>query len=210
MSIRNGILALLVEAPRHGYQVKTDFEERTGGTWPLNIGQVYTTLARLERDGLVTVVTEGNGNVIGNGSGNASAGDASRIVYAATEVGRAVVREWFTTPVHRTQAPRDELAIKLALAVRAPGVEVAALVQAQRSEAVRSLQELTRLKVNAGDGGDGDLAWLLVVDSMVFQAEAEVRWLDHCEARLVRAASARPPAPPASQPATQTVTESAR
>ncbi len=220
MSIRNGILALLVEAPRHGYQVKTDFEERTGGTWPLNIGQVYTTLARLERDGLVTVVTvvtEGTGTGTGTGTGDATANDAGRIVYAATAVGRAVVREWFTTPVHRTRAPRDELAIKLALAVRAPGVEVAALVQAQRSEAVRSLQELTRLKVNAGDGDDGDLAWLLVVDSMVFQAEAEVRWLDHCEARLVRAASARPPAPPATQPATQPatpatqpVTESAR
>jgi DNA-binding PadR family transcriptional regulator len=171
MSIRNGILALVAERPSHGYQVKTDFEERTGGTWPLNIGQVYTTLARLERDGLVRVVDDG---------------DASRIVYGATDSGRAVVREWFSTPVRRTQAPRDELAIKLALAVGTPGVQVAALVQAQRSEAVRGLQELTRLKANATD--DHDLAWLLVVDAMVFQAEAEVRWLDHCEARLVRAA----------------------
>jgi DNA-binding PadR family transcriptional regulator len=181
MSIRNGILALLVEAPSHGYQVKTDFEERTGGTWPLNIGQVYTTLARLERDGLVRVVDD------------VDEGDASRVVYGVTDAGRAVVREWFTTPVHRTQAPRDELAIKLALAVRAPGVEVAGLVQAQRTEAVRSLQELTRLKANAdASESAGDLAWLLVVDSMLFQAEAEVRWLDHCEARLVRAASTRP------------------
>ena len=178
MSIRNGILSLLAEAPRHGYQVKTDFEERTGGTWPLNIGQVYTTLSRLERDGLVRVVESGDD------------GDASRIVYAATEAGRGVVHEWFTTPVRRTQAPREELAIKLALAVGTPGVEVAALVQAQRTEAVRGLQELTRLKANAT--GKDDLAWLLVVDSMVFQAEAEVRWLDHCEARLVRAAEAGP------------------
>jgi DNA-binding PadR family transcriptional regulator len=176
MSIRNGILALVVEQPRHGYQVKTDFEDRTGGTWPLNIGQVYTTLARLERDGLVHVVDDG---------------DASRIVYGATAAGRAVVREWFSTPVRRTQAPRDELAIKLALAVGTPGVEVAALVQTQRSEAVRGLQELTRLKANASEGED--LAWLLVVDALVFQAEAEVRWLDHCEARLVRAAASPHP-----------------
>jgi DNA-binding PadR family transcriptional regulator len=206
MSIRNGILALLVEASRHGYQVKTDFEERTGGTWPLNIGQVYTTLARLERDGLVTVV-DGTDQ-----SGTAAPGDASRIVYAATDAGRAVVREWFSTPVHRTQAPRDELAIKLALAVRAPGVHVASLVQAQRTEAVRSLQELTRLKANSSID-DSDLAWLLVVDSMVFQAEAEVRWLDHCEARLVRAAGARPASHPLDHPSAHpasTVTESAR
>ena len=191
MSIRNGILALLVEAPRHGYQVKTDFEERTGGTWPLNIGQVYTTLARLERDGLVRVV-----NVTNEGD---ESGDASRIVYAATEAGRGIAREWFSTPVRRTQAPRDELAIKLALAVGTPGVAVAELVQAQRTEAVRGLQELTRLKANATSSDD--LAWLLVVDSMVFQAEAEVRWLDHCEARLVRAAEAGPR--PARTPSTE-------
>lgn len=192
MSIRNGILALVVEQPRHGYQVKTDFEHRTGGTWPLNIGQVYTTLARLERDGLVRVVDDG---------------DASRIVYGATDAGRAVVREWFSTPVRRTQAPRDELAIKLALAVGTPGVEVAALVQTQRSEAVRGLQELTRLKANASE--DDDLAWLLVVDALVFQAEAEVRWLDHCEARLVRAA-ASPRQATTAQPSAHQVTETAR
>ncbi|HEY5031680.1 MAG TPA: PadR family transcriptional regulator [Actinomycetes bacterium] len=192
MSIRNGILALVVEQPRHGYQVKTDFEHRTGGTWPLNIGQVYTTLARLERDGLVRVVDDG---------------DASRIVYGATDAGRAVVREWFSTPVRRTQAPRDELAIKLALAVGTPGVEVAALVQTQRSEAVRGLQELTRLKANASE--DDDLAWLLVVDALVFQAEAEVRWLDHCEARLVRAA-ASPRQATTPQPSAHQVTETAR
>ena len=53
MSIRQGILAMLAAGPRYGYQLRTEFEERTGGTWPLNIGQVYTTLSRLERDGLV-------------------------------------------------------------------------------------------------------------------------------------------------------------
>ena len=176
MSIRHSILALLDEGPRHGYQLKTDFEERTGGTWPLNIGQVYTTLQRLERDGLVSSPTE------------AHASD-DRVVYAITPPGHAVVREWFSTPVRRTQAPRDELAIKLALAVSAPGVEIARLVQAQRTEAVRSLQELTRLKARATEADD--LAWLLVVDALVFQAEAEVRWLDHCEGRLVRAAARR-------------------
>ena len=177
MSIRNGILALLSEGPAHGYQLKADFEQRTGGTWPLNIGQVYTTLQRLERDGFVQLA-EG-----------AEHEPSERVVYAISNTGRAVCREWFSTPVRRTQAPRDELAIKLALAVGAPGVDIAALVQGQRSEAVRTLQELTRLKITASD--TEDLAWLLVLDALVFQSEAEVRWLDHCESRLVRAASAR-------------------
>ena len=176
MSIRHGILALLSEGPAHGYQLKADFEQRTGGTWPLNIGQVYTTLQRLERDGLVQL-----------SDGSDQPGD--RVVYAISDTGRAVCREWFSTPVRRTQAPRDELAIKLALAVGAPGVDIAALVQGQRSEAVRTLQELTRLKITASDSED--LAWLLVLDALVFQSEAEVRWLDHCESRLVRAAAAR-------------------
>jgi hypothetical protein len=64
-----------------------------------------------------------------------------------------------------------------------PGVDVRAVIQAQRTDTVRALQEYIRLKARATDD---DLAWLLVVDALVFQAEAEVRWLDHCEARLAR------------------------
>jgi len=195
MSIRHGILALLSEGPAHGYQLKADFEQRTGGTWPLNIGQVYTTLQRLERDGLV------------HRPHGVEHQPSDRVVYAISETGRAVCREWFSTPVRRTQAPRDELAIKLALAVGAPGVDIAALVQGQRSEAVRTLQELTRLKIAASD--TQDLAWLLVLDALVFQSEAEVRWLDHCESRLVRAAAARDHAvrDHADRPKTQTTSD---
>ena len=53
MSIRHGLLALLAQEPMYGAQLRSEFESRTGGTWPLNVGQVYTTLSRLERDGLV-------------------------------------------------------------------------------------------------------------------------------------------------------------
>jgi len=58
MSLRYGILGLLAEQPLHGYEVKTRYEALFGGTWELNIGQVYTTLQRLERDGLVDAVGE--------------------------------------------------------------------------------------------------------------------------------------------------------
>ncbi len=54
MSVRHSLLALLEEGPRYGYQLRSEFEHRTAAAWPLNVGQVYSTLARLERDGLVT------------------------------------------------------------------------------------------------------------------------------------------------------------
>src|SRR4029450_11291765 len=95
----------------------------------------------------------------------------------------------------RGDRPRDELAIKLALALTTPGVDVRALVQTQRSATMRTLQEYTRLKARADQ--PADLAWRLVLDAMLFQAEAEVRWLDHCEASLVRHG---PPPVPAPQP----------
>ncbi|WP_160004377.1 PadR family transcriptional regulator [Nocardioides sp. AX2bis] len=169
MSVKQALLALLQEQPMYGYQLRVEFEQRTGATWPLNVGQVYTTLTRLERDGLV----EGAGE---DGEGH--------VVYRLTDQGSGEVAAWFTTPVERTQPPRDELAIKLALAVTVPGVDVGTVVQQQRSATMRALQDYTRLKRQAGD----DLAWSLVVDSLIFAAEAEVRWLDHCEARLRRAA----------------------
>jgi DNA-binding PadR family transcriptional regulator len=188
VSVRNALLALLEQGPRYGYQLRAEFEHDTGGTWPLNVGQVYTTLARLERDGLV----EGRGE---DGEGH--------VVYAVTDAGRQEVTDWFTSPVARTQPPRDELAIKLALAVTVPGVDVGAVIQQQRSATMTALQDYTRLKRRAADPGEGsdgsaELAWGLVLDSLVFSAEAEIRWLDHCEARLRRAAAERRAEPVAS------------
>lgn len=172
MSVKQGLLALLAQQPMYGAQLRAEFEARTGGTWPLNVGQVYSTLARLERDGLV----EAAGGPDGDG----------RIAYRLTDDGRASVGRWWLTPVDRGDAPRDELAIKLALAVTVEGVDVPAVVQTQRTQTLRGLQELTRLKLRADERDD--IAWLLVLDNLVFAAEAEVRWLDHVEARLLRRA----------------------
>ena len=177
MSIRQGLLALLAEQPRYGYQLRAEFEARTGATWPLNVGQVYSTHSRLERDGLVTA-TDG--------------GDEGQIVYAITDEGRVAVEAWFASPVERTSPPRDELAIKLALAVTVPGVDVARVVQQQRTATLRALRDYTKVKARAAqDDSPGELAWLLVVDALIFQAEAEVRWLDACEERLARAGTRR-------------------
>ncbi|WP_110181030.1 PadR family transcriptional regulator [Nocardioides solisilvae] len=178
MSVKQALLALLEQGPKYGYQLRTEFEERTGSTWPLNIGQVYTTLSRLERDGLV---------VAGGDDGE------GHVVYRTTEAGRAEVDAWFGSPVPRDQPPpRDELAIKLAIAISSPDVDVEYVIQQQRTATMRALQEHTRLKRSgraARPEAPEDLAWSLVLDALVFEAEAEIRWLDHCEARLARLAT---------------------
>ncbi|MDT5035445.1 MAG: hypothetical protein QOE03_630 [Micromonosporaceae bacterium] len=169
MSIKYGLLALLERGPMYGYQLRASFEESTGGTWPLNIGQVYTTLNRLERADQVRSLPEAVGG---------------QRPYEITDAGRAELARWFATPINRTDRPRDELAIKLALAVTTPGVDIRAVMQTQRTATVRTLQEYTRLK--ARSDVEHDLSWRLVLDAMIFQTEAEVRWLDHCEASLGR------------------------
>ncbi|MET9478901.1 PadR family transcriptional regulator [Streptomyces sp. NPDC006638] len=176
MSIRHGLLALLERGPRYGSQLRTEFESRTGSTWPLNVGQVYTTLNRLERDGMVTQ------------DGEDAAGHA---LYVITEPGRAELRSWFRRPVDRTSPPRDELAIKLAMAVGAPGVDIRDVIQSQRHHTIQAMQDYTRLKAQTLDSTPADrdeVAWLLVLDQLIFQTEAEARWLDHCEVRLIRLA----------------------
>ena len=193
MSIKHGLLALLKAGPRYGYQLRAAFEASTGATWPLNIGQVYTTLSRLERDGLVRSLPEEDGG---------------QRPYEITDAGRAEVAHWFATPVARSERPRDELAIKLALALTTPGVDVAAVVQTQRTATMRALQEYTRLKARPPE--PAELAWRLVLDAMIFQAEAEVRWLDHCEASLARYTPARPAAPAGPAPADRPAEASAR
>lgn len=178
MSIKHSLLALLSTGPMYGAQLRSEFESRTGGTWPLNVGQVYTTLSRLERDGLVEQAGEADAD--------------GRIAYRLTGPGLTEAKRWWGAPVSRESTPRDELAIKLALAVTVPEVDVPAVVQTQRTATMRYLRDLTRLKQRSQD----DLAWGLVVESLIFGAEAEVRWLDHVEARLARAgAQGRPPAP---------------
>ena len=167
MSVKLGLLALLDEQPMYGYQLHSTFKERTGDTWPLNIGQVYTTLQRLERDGLVEPAGDD--------------GDGHQI-YALTDDGRAELERWFATPVARADRPRDELAIKLSVALSVSEVDVREVIQTQRTATLRDLQELTRQKREVADA---DLAYLLTLDSLIVQAAAEARWLDSCEERLL-------------------------
>ncbi len=172
MSVKNALLALLVEGEQYGYELRAGFEERTGGAWPLNIGQVYTTLDRLERDGMV----------------ERHEADADRqVFYSLTDAGRAEAEDWWVTPTGSTGPSRDDVALKVTLAATSPGVDVRAVIQAQRKATMSTLQDLTRTKRASADRGD---AWELVADAMIFRAEAEVRWLDHTESRLSQGAKA--------------------
>lgn len=168
MSIKYGILALLRGRPGYGYQVRAAFEESTGSTWPVNIGQIYTTLGRLERDGLVD---------------KTGVDDEGHVFYEITQAGADELSAWFARPVSASDRPRDELVMKLALAVTVPGVDVAALIHQQQVHTQSLLQELTRRKLRASSPG---LAWSLVLDAQIFQAEAEIRWLDHVEGQVCR------------------------
>lgn len=175
--VRWGILALFMDGPKYGYQIRTEFDARTGGTWALNVGQVYTTLERLQRDGLIDAV---------------GANDEGRTTYAVTPAGKVALAAWFATPITDTDRPRNELAIKLTMAATTPGVDVATVVQAQRTESMRQMRDFTDQRRHA-DRTD-DIAWLLLLDHLVFALEGELRWLDHVEATLVRRARRRPPA----------------
>ncbi len=166
MSVRFGLLALLAEAPSHGYSLKTAFERRTGGSWLLNIGQVYTTIQRLERDGFV----------------EAAGGDDDRREYRITPTGRAELESWFDNPVVPEGPARDELTIKVLLATAAGDVDVTELLQRQRRASIEQLQAYTRRKAKSDPRRD--VAFLILLDALIFRTEAEIRWLDACEARI--------------------------
>jgi DNA-binding PadR family transcriptional regulator len=170
MAMRYGLLTLLADAPTHGYELKTGLERATGGSWSINVGQVYTTLGRLERDGLVA--TDHNGD--------------ERRDYRITATGRAELERWFGEPYVPDTAPRDELTAKVLLAVAARDVDVRDLIQRQRAATISVLQAYTRRKA-AADADD--LPLLMMLDALIFRAEAEVRWLDACDSRITRRAS---------------------
>lgn len=171
MSVRQSLLAILDQGACYGYQLRAEFDRRTGSTWPLNVGQIYNTLDRLERDGLVE---------------KGETDQQGHVYWQITDAGRAAVCAWLDSPVERGAGTRDELAIKLAVAATLPGVDVDDLIRIQRATSVAALERLRLTRDDDSRDGAGDLARSLVADSMIFAAEAEVRWLDHTALRLAQ------------------------
>jgi DNA-binding PadR family transcriptional regulator len=170
VSVRHALLALLSEGPKYGLQLRQEFESRTGEVWPLNVGQVYTTLQRLERDGLVE---SDEPDVEGPQKG-----------FRITAEGESELSDWLITPPDLSSPPRDELIIKVLVAIHMPGVDVHEVIQTHRRYLVELMQQWTRLKE---DEGRFDLSFALVVDAELFRLDSVVRWLDTADGRLKRA-----------------------
>src|SRR5579871_6538812 len=169
MSVRHALLALLSEGPKYGLQLREEFEARTGEVWPLNVGQVYTTLQRLERDGLVE---SDDTSEVGPQKG-----------FRITAAGSAELAGWLRTPPDLSLPPRDELVIKVLVALRVPGVDVREVIQLHRRYLVEVMQQWTRLKE---DEAEFDLNFALVVDAELFRLDSVIRWLDAADGRIKR------------------------
>jgi DNA-binding PadR family transcriptional regulator len=168
VSVRHALLALLDEGPKYGLQLRLEFEARTGEVWPLNVGQVYTTLQRLERDGLVEADADDGG---------------PQRAYRITREGHDELVSWLQTPPEEGQPPRDELLIKLLVAVHVTDVDVHDVIQTNRRHLVEQMQRYTAVKASSDED---DVALALVVDAELFRLEGAVRWLDSAEVRLRR------------------------
>jgi len=179
VSVPYALLALLSEGPKYGLRLQTEFESRTGEVWPLNVGQVYTTLQRLERDGLVA--SEGDG-------------ERSRKRYAITSTGSKELADWLRTPPELVPPPRDELVIKVLVALQIPGIDVREILQAHRRHVIEVMQRYTHIKAEAAED---DVPLALVADAELFRLESIVRWLDAADARLKQQPQQTPAAPAA-------------
>jgi DNA-binding PadR family transcriptional regulator len=186
MSVRHALLALLSDGPKYGLQLRQEFEAHTGEVWPLNVGQVYTTLQRLERDGLIE--SEDPDDTDDGGPQKA---------FRITAGGNEELSKWLHTPPDLGLPPRDELVIKVLVALRVPGVDVHEVIQVHRRYVVQVMQQWTHLKE---DEADFDLNFALVVDAELYRLDAVVRWLDTADGRLKRASVEPLGAAPASIP----------
>jgi DNA-binding PadR family transcriptional regulator len=169
MSVREGLLALLADGPRNGHQLKVEFEAVTGGVWPLNVGQVYTTLDRLARDGFVAR-SRPNGD-----------GDATGKRYELTAAGREALAAWWQLVPADDPPPRDELMLKVLFATSLGKAHAVDVITEQRTALLAQLQAHRREQRAAGKD---DAATAMVRDALIVRAEADLRWLDLCEARV--------------------------
>ena len=163
--MRSLFLALLADESRYGYEIKQALEQEFGQLLPaLNAGQIYSTLARLERDGLVV--------------GQSIAGDNRRKrVYDLTESGRAVLKAWIETPVPGTRL-KDEFFMKLVILASAGLAEPKALIAGQRREYLQSLRDLDAKVDGSRPAAD------LLAEGAILHLKADLEWLDLIEERL--------------------------
>ena len=177
MSVRHALLAVLSEGPKCAPRLREELEARAGGLWPLNAGQVYATLGRLERDGLV------------ESDGTQAAGARKRL--RITAAGAAELTAWLHAPLDPASQPDDQIAPKVLAALRVPGTDVPAVIQVHRRHLMELMQRWTRIKHGKADD---DLVLALRIDAELFRLDSVIRWLDAADRHLACAA-VRPPRP---------------
>ena len=197
MSVRHALLALLSEGPKYGLQLREEFEARTGEVWPLNVGQVYTTLQRLERDGLVE----------SDDAAQDGREKTPQKTFRITAEGESELACWLRTPPDLAAPPRDELVMKVLVAMRVPGTNVHDVIQVHRRYLVELMQQWTRIKEAEADS---DLNLALVVDAELFRLDSVIRWLDAADGRIKRAGPEPPGQAPAPVPRLRRGTRTAR
>src|SRR5215510_1634461 len=171
MSVRNAILGLLAQKPRHGYELHAAFSAVVGGTtWDVKPAQIYTTLERLQESGLVQTKSD-----LGEGK------EPDRRIYAITRDGRDALKGWFDEGV-ATEHQRDEFFVKLMIGLVSGEADPARVIQTQRSRLYQELHDATTQR----DGYDplSEMAQILLVDKAIMHLEADLRWLDMIEMRL--------------------------
>ena len=180
MSVKYGLLGLLAREAQHGYELKRSFEQFTGGFWELNHGQIYQSLERLASDGLVNYTVESAENA------------PERKVYEVTERGRQALDRWLERSNARVRPLRDELFVRLAVMASRPPQQLLALLGEYRQTYSEHMRELTLAKRQSAalhtvpDGATGAELEVeqMLLDAAIFHCEADLRWLDHCEAKL--------------------------
>ncbi|MFA5550879.1 MAG: PadR family transcriptional regulator [Trueperaceae bacterium] len=180
MSVKYGLLGLLARQAQHGYELKRSFEQFTGGFWELNHGQIYQSLERLAQDGLVSYTVESAENA------------PERKVYEVTSKGQQALDRWLERSNARVRPLRDELFVRLAVMAHKPPHQLRSLIADYRSTYSEHLRELTLTKRQsdaAAAAASGEPALEFEVEQMlleaaIFHCEADLRWLDHCEAKL--------------------------
>lgn len=167
MSVPYALLGLLEQSPRHGYELKHEYDVLFAPARPLPFGQVYSTLARLKKGGLIEVVSEEPGR------------GPDRRLYAITESGVSDLREWARQPEPAEPYVHNILFTKVVLSLLS-GLPVKRFLNSQRSIHQEKMRELTVLKEQ------GDLVTTLLADYALFHLEADLKWIDIAEARLGR------------------------
>lgn len=160
MTVKHSLLAILAQNPCYGYQLRSEFERRTAATWPLNVGQIYNTLDRFERDGFVT---------------RGESDEAGHVFWSITPQGRVLVDEWFAHASERND-PREEIATKVSLAISLPGISAGAIIAAEQVAAAERLLTLT-----ARRDADPDPLSTLIRSAAVHRAQADIAWLNEAQ-----------------------------